>query len=71
MAYQHRSRADLTGACDQLSRAATDASTWLESNPCPDPDANVHMKGQVKACTHLARTITTSAWRSDDVDFMN
>lgn len=71
VAYKHRKRADITGACAQLSRSAEEASSWLDSNPCPDPDLDRHVKGQVDACARLAQLIVRSEWRADDAEFMD
>lgn len=71
VAYKHRKRADMPGACAQLSRSAEDASSWLESNPCPDLDLDRHVKGQVDACARLAQLVAGSEWRADDPEFMD
>lgn len=71
VAYRHRKRADIAGACDQLSQASAGAGSWFATNPCPDPNLSGHLMGQVSACEGLAVAITSSAWAIGDERIMS
>lgn len=71
VAYRHRNRADMTGACSQLVDAANRAESWLAENPCPNQDLAFHLKGQITACRRIERAVTSSEWRAGDPEFMD
>jgi hypothetical protein len=71
VAYRHPGRTDITGACDQLMKAALQAESWHAEYRCPNADVNFHLMGQVKACRRIERAITSSSWRAQDQEFVS
>jgi hypothetical protein len=65
---EHRFTASITrntsamlAAADELQAAATDATAWVATNPCPDPNLAGHVALMLNTCADVVLTAQRAA----------